>query len=193
MKKFIPLLLFLGFGVFRAAQAQEEIPLHIKEEITYPVFDFHPFVGVMPVEDPALTYDGSLDYKVAVDLYGRIKDSTAVQNPFLETARTYNLGIANGIPPEKLQLAGVIHGGLVNAILSDEEYQKKYGIPNPNLPVLQQLVDHGVKFYVCGQSMGFLNVSLDQISPLVKQAMSAKYSFITLDQMGYSFLDISGD
>ena len=46
MKRFfypLFLLILLNYsGVF----AQGEMPDHIKEKITYPVFDFHPWVGV---------------------------------------------------------------------------------------------------------------------------------------------------
>ncbi|TDQ17537.1 intracellular sulfur oxidation DsrE/DsrF family protein [Algoriphagus boseongensis] len=183
------IILFSGIQAF----AQGDMPPHIKDKMTYPVLDFHPWVGVIPVENPALPYDPTLEYQVAIDLYGRVKDSTAIHPIILEVARTYNLGIANGVPKEKLKIAGVFHGGITPAIFTDEEYQKKYGIPNPNLPALAKLKEVGVEFYVCAQSMTFWNYSKDQITPMVSQAMSAKYAFITLDQKGYSYLDVSGD
>ena len=183
------LLMFACLPAF----AQIELPAYIKEKITYPVLDFHPWVGVIPIENQALPYDPTLDYKVAIDLYGNVKDSTAIHPVILEVARTYNLGIANGIPAEKLKIAGVFHGGITPAIFTDEEYQEKYGIPNPNLPAIQKLKEVGVEFFVCGQSMSFWNYSKDQITPMVPQAMSAKYAFISLDQRGYSYLNVSED
>lgn len=175
------------------AFAQMEMPPHIKDRITYPVLDFHPWVGVIPIENHALQYDPTIDYKVAIDLYGRVKDSTAIHPVILEVARTYNLGIANGVPAEKLKIAGVFHGGITPALFTDEEYQEKYGIPNPNLPAIQKLKEVGVEFFVCGQSMSFWNYSKEQITPMVSQAMSAKFAFITLDQKGYSYLNVSED
>lgn len=193
MKRFfypLFLLILLNYsGVF----AQGEMPDHIKEKITYPVFDFHPWVGVMPVSNGALPYDSTLDYKVALDLYGKVKDSTAIHPSILEVARTYNLNIANGVPADKIQIAAVIHGGLVQAILSEDEYQKKYQTTNPNLVAIKALESAGVKFYVCGQSMGFYNIENESITPMVKMAISAKTTFITLDQMGYSYLNVSDD
>tara|TARA_R110002020_G_scaffold56306_5_gene155900 strand:+ start:245 stop:412 length:168 start_codon:yes stop_codon:yes gene_type:complete len=47
------------------------------------------------------------------------------------------------------------------------------------------------KFYICGQSLGFNNISSQQITPMVKIAISAKTTFITLDQMGFSYLNVS--
>ncbi len=189
---FYPALVFFLFS-FSLVWAQGEMPDHIKEKITYPVLDFHPWIGVIPVFDGALSYNPELDYKVALDLYGRVKDSTSIHPVILEVARTYNLNIANGVPPEKIQIAAIIHGGLVQAILSEEEYQIKYQTTNPNLSALKILEDVGVEFYVCGQSMGFYGIAAERISPIVKMAISAKTTFITLDQMGFSYLDVSGD
>lgn len=183
----------LFFGLSLSAFAQDELPPHIKENITYPVLNFHPWVGVMPVKGPAMQYNPDLDYKIALDLYGRVKDSTAIHSVFLEVARTYNLNIANGVPAEKIQIAAVIHGGLVQAILNEEAYQTKYSLPNPNLAAIKALEEVGVKFYVCGQSMGFNNLGPEKITPMVNMAVSAKTTFITLDQMGYSYLNVSED
>ncbi|SFU04803.1 Intracellular sulfur oxidation protein, DsrE/DsrF family [Algoriphagus locisalis] len=185
---------FLIFSVsWSSSFAQESLPPHIKDNIIYPVLDFHPWVGVMPVANPAMAYDPSLDYKVALDLYGKVKDSTAIHPAILEVARTYNLTIANGVPAGKIQIAAVIHGGLVQAILSEEEYHQKYQTSNPNLVALKKLEEVGVKFYVCGQSLGFNNIEVEKITPIVKVAISAKTSFVTLDQRGYSYLNVSED
>lgn len=193
MKKIIAsifaLLIVASIGCF----AQGGMPPHIKENITYPVLDFHPWVGVMPIEDPVMKYNPELDYKIAIDLYGRVKDSTAIQSAILEVARTYNLNIANGVPAEKIQIAAVIHGGLVQAILKEEDYQKKYSQPNPNLAAIKALEAVGVKFYVCGQSVRFNNLNAENLTPMVKMAVSAKTTFIILDQMGYSYLNVSED
>ena len=191
MKKLTPLLLLLFLGLSFQSFSQDEIPPYLKEKITYPVLDFHPFIGVMPVEEPALPYNSELDYKVVLDLYGKVKDSTAIHSSILEVARTYNLGIANGVPQEKLHLAAVIHGGMLDAILSDVEYEKKFSVKNPNLAAIEELEKVGVQFYVCGQSMAFLQIGKEKITPLVHPAISAKYSFVTLGQMGYVYLNVS--
>jgi intracellular sulfur oxidation DsrE/DsrF family protein len=183
--------LALGFVLSTLCFSQTQIPPYLEGKITYPVLDFHPFVGVIPIENPAIPYDPELEYRVAMDLYGKVKDSTAIHPVILEVARTYNLGIVNGVPAEKLKLVGVIHGGLNAVIFTDEEYHKKYGITNPNLPIIQKLKDIGVEFYVCGQSMAFWKISKEQITPMVPQVISAKFTFITLDQKGYSYLNVS--
>ncbi|REG85363.1 DsrE family protein [Algoriphagus antarcticus] len=193
MKLFFCSVFVLMLVGFSGAFAQGEMPNHIKENISYPVLDFHPWVGVMPIANGALPYDPTLDYKIALDLYGKVKDSTAIHPVILEVARTYNLTIANGVPADQIQIAAIIHGGLVQAILSEEDYQKKYQTTNPNLAAIKALEDVGVTFYVCGQSLGFNNILPDRITPMVKVAVSAKTAFVTLDQMDYSYLNVSED
>ncbi len=182
-------LLFISNQVF----PQMKMPDHIKEKITYPVLDFAPWVGVMPVSDPVMPYDPSLSYKIAIDVYGSLKDSTKIHEPFTEIARTYNLFIANGVPAYKIKIAAIIHGGLSKAVINNEAYREKYGVDNPALLALQELKKVGVEFYLCGQSMSFLQIPQKDITSEVKVAISAKTSFVALDQMGYTYLNVSGD
>ena len=182
-------LLFISNQVF----PQMKMPDHIKEKITYPVLDFAPWVGVMPISDPVMPYDPSLSYKIAIDVYGSLKDSTKIHEPFTEIARTYNLFIANGVPADKIKIAAIIHGGLSKAVINNEAYREKYGVDNPALLALQELKKVGVDFYLCGQSMSFLQIPQKDITSEVKVAISAKTSFVALDQMGYTYLNVSGD
>jgi len=191
MKLFLLILSAAILLVVNSGYAQDEMPAHIKDHIIYPVLDFHEWVGVLPIKDAAMTYNPELDYKVALDLYGKMNDSTEIHSVILEVARTYNLLRANGVPADKIQMAAVIHGGLVRAILKEEQFQEDYKVSNPNLAAIKALEDLGVKFYVCGQSVVFNNIPQENISPLVKLTLSAKTTFIALDQMGFSYLNLS--
>jgi len=188
------LLCFFTFLLLsNLATAQMTMPDHIKEKMTYPVLDFAPWVGVVPISNPVMPYDPSLTYKIAIDVYGSLKDSTKIHEPFTEIARAYNLFIANGVPADKIKIAAVIHGGLSKAVVNNEAYRKKYGIDNPTLLAIRELKKVGVEFYLCGQSMSFLQILQEDVTPEVKVALSAKTTFVALDQMGYSFLDVSGN
>ncbi|MFC5627223.1 hypothetical protein [Algoriphagus winogradskyi] len=57
----------------------------------------------MPVANPVITYDSTLNYKIVFDLNGKVKDSTVANPILLEVARTYNLTVANGVPAEKFK------------------------------------------------------------------------------------------
>ena len=122
-----------------------------------------------------------------------MNDSTKVNGALLEVARTFNLLLANGAPKEKVKVAAVIHAQSVLSILTDPAYKERFGIPNPTLPLIAKLKEAGVDLYVCGQNVGYYDFKPEEISPDVKIALSAKTALITLDQMGYSFLNVSGN
>jgi len=189
MKKYLFSILFLvQTGLL---MAQEGLPPHLQGKIIYPVIDIMPWVGVFNIEPNALKYDPTLEYKVALDIYDKMKDSSAVNGALSEVARTFNLLVANGAPQEKVKVAAVIHAESVLSVLTDEAYKEKFGIPNPSLPLIAKLKEVGVELFVCGQNVGYYNFKPEQISPDVKIALSAKTALITLDQMGYSFLNVS--
>jgi len=183
------LLLLICFSL-TPAFAQVKMPDHIAEQITYPALDFAPWVGVIPFENAAMPYDPTLDYKIAIDVYGTVKDSTQIHPTLTEVARTYNLHIANGVPADQIEIVAVIHGGLSMAAATHDAYEEKYGIQNPNLLAIEALEEVGVKFLMCAQSMLFWNVPAEHITPEVKIAISAKTSFVMLDQMGFSYLSV---
>ncbi len=187
MKKIFLALFLLAQGGILSAQ----LPAHIEGKMTYPVLDFDPWVGVMKSKAKALKYDRDLEYKVVVDVTDAIKDSTRIIRPFTEVARTYNLNIANGVPKRKMNMAVVIHGGAIHAILNDEAYQKKFGTPNPNIKAIEAMKKAGIDFYVCAQILGFWQVPEENVFKDVKIALSAKTALITLDQKGYTYMNVN--
>ena len=64
MKKLSVTLVCLLFPTLLLAQ----LPKHLEGKMTYPVFDFHPMVGVVKTKAKALNYDKDLEYKVAIDV-----------------------------------------------------------------------------------------------------------------------------
>lgn len=189
MKYFIALMMITCATL--SAQENDSIPPHIIEKITYPVLDMHPYMGVMDMEYSVMKYDPDLEYKIALDLYDASKDSTKVNATLVEVGRIYNLHRANGVPKDKLKMVAVVHGMTTNAILTDEAYQEKYGVPNPNIPVMKALKEEGIDFIVCSQIMGFFNIPNENIHPMVDVAISAKTALVMFDQMGYSYMNVN--
>ncbi len=186
MKKTI--LLSLLFTISSSLFAQ--LPAHLEGKMSYPVFDFHPWVGVVENKSKVLDYDRNLDYKIVIDITDSHKDSTTVMTTLQEVARSYNLNVANGVKQRNLKMAVVIHGGAYKGILNEDAYKKKYNTSNPNLEVLKLMKKEGIKFYVCGQILAFREIAEADISKDVEIALSAKTALITLDQMGYTYMKI---
>lgn len=191
MKLFLPYYFLLL--MFQTMSGQENsVPPHLIGKISYPVINTHPYMGVIAIDSTSLGYDQNLEYKIVIDVYEKAKDSTQMNNAIREVARTYNLNVANGVPVDRLHMSAVVHGWAVDAILSDPAYMEKFGRRNPNSRTIKALHDTGVTFYVCGQSLGMFNIPKENLLPEIEVALSAKTTFITLDQMGYSYLNVNG-
>lgn len=112
----------------------------------------------------------------------------AVNRQLDVVARFLNLHVKNGVPLENIHLAVVMHGAaLVNA-LNDESYQNRLQRSNPNLDLMQKLAAAGVRFFVCGQSMGFRGFAKSELMSPVKLATSAMTMVHKLQADGYTML-----
>ncbi len=189
MKIILSLLLLL----FAAVNSQAQLPRYLEGKVIYPVFDQHPWMGVIKTDTDGMDYDRKLEYKVVIDVYDEVTDSVSLHGSLREAARTYNLNIANGVPQDKLKMAIVVHGGAVDAILTNETYNNRFGVDNPNLELLNAMKENGVDIYVCGQNLGFLRIEKSSVAAPVKVALSAKTAFIALDQQGYTYLNVNED
>ena len=58
--------------------------------------------------------------------------------------------------------------------MTNESYKKKHNVDNPDLPVLIELKNFGVKFIACGQAMYFFNVEKAQMIPGIKISLTAQ-------------------
>jgi len=94
-----------------------------------------------------------------------------------------------GVPLTHAQFAVVFHGGALDGILDDAHYKAKYGIANPNLPVLKKLKEQGTELYVCGQNLVAAQVDPKTLTPEVTVASDALLVLIALHQKGYAQLD----
>ncbi len=93
-------------------------------------------------------------------------------------ARFLNMSVENGVPPENLKLAIVVHGGATKDLTTRAD--------NANAPLIAALVDKGVDIYLCGQSAAAHEVAKSDLLPGVKMALSAMHAHALLDAEGYS-------
>jgi intracellular sulfur oxidation DsrE/DsrF family protein len=110
--------------------------------------------------------------------------------PALDNAASeLNALAVEGVPLAQAQFAVVFHGGALDGILDDAHYRAKYGIANPNLPVLRKLKAQGTGLYVCGQNLVAAHVDPKTLAPEVEVASDALLVLIALQQKGYAQLD----
>jgi intracellular sulfur oxidation DsrE/DsrF family protein len=143
--------------------------------------------------------DLSKDYKLLfeiVDFSRKNNVETAFKNEnamLLEAGRIINLHIASGIPADKLKVVFVIHGKAVDVLYNNKMYQEQYKIDNPNLALIKQMQDKGIKFIVCGQLMTWGGLKLSNLTEGIKEAYSAKTAVSNYQNQGYIYAKIHED
>lgn len=120
-------------------------------------------------------------FKLAIDVVEGGEDGEI--NGKFETAASFlNLMHANGIPPEQVEIALVVHGPAHRDLLRDAAY----GGDNPNAELLAALQKHKVSVYYCGQSAVYRDVTADDLLPGVEITLSATTTHVQLQQRGFA-------
>lgn len=123
------LLAFLCIAVATSAQASQS-----------PKTDLIPTFGMIsPVARAANLPDRRLQYRVIFSVT-KAADAPANLNPSLDkVARFVNLLAGQGIAPGQKDIVVILHGPATAIVLTDESYRARYGVPNPNLPLVRAL------------------------------------------------------
>jgi intracellular sulfur oxidation DsrE/DsrF family protein len=181
-KKIIPLLSTLIGGQYRP---------------TFPAIKSVNWAGVYPVNPIDEMPDPNMQYKLLFELSDfafKDQDSSAktdINVGIGSVARELNLHEANGIPRKNINAVVVIHGSALYSLLKNEKYKKKYGRDNPNIAVIKELQNYGVKMIVCGQAMTFLNLEMEDLVPGIKQALNAQTALSSYQLKNYVFFDMA--
>ena len=164
---------------------------------TFPAIKSASSAGVVPVQQIDEKPDPAMQYKLLFELTGfalKDQDSTAktdINLALAEIARQINLHEANGIPRKNIDVVIVLHASAMYCFLTNEKYKKKYGIDNPNIPLIKELQDYGVKMLVCGQAMTFFNLETEDLVPGIKQVLTAQTVISSYQLKGYVYYDMS--
>jgi len=129
-----------------------------------------------------------MKYRVVYELTEYPGEKTAPNRSLEVVGRFMNMHGKNGVPLEDLDVAVVVHGQTLLALLNDETYEEMFGVKNPSLPLINDLAKAGVKLYVCGQSLGFRGLDKSALTDNVKVGLSAMTLLVTLQTEGYTYL-----
>ena len=153
------------------------------EPVTGPVIEN--FGPVYEVPKGSFNLEPDRQYKVLMDI-GKGPDDPSELNRYIDSAaRFLNMQSRNGIKPENIKLAFVLHGSGTHAALNDEAYSEHFLVPNANKGLIKALDKAGVDVYVCGQSAAYNGYSSEELLPEVKIAVSAMTVHVRLQQEGY--------
>ncbi len=158
-------------------------PADFKQGQTMPKFGK---IAVVQVDQPVYRHH---KFKITFDVDTQAEPGTLNRN-IVSAARFINMHTAAGVKEKNIKLAVIVHGTATKDMTRAEYYaaaqdgdDKK---PNANAALIKTLIDHGVEFYVCGQSAAYYDVKNDDLLPGVKMALSAMTAHALLQQQGYT-------
>lgn len=132
--------------------------------------------------------DPAIHYKVVFDITkGKAKKGKLVPG-LTKVARLINVFASAGVAPDKLDLVLVMHGPATEAAMAPGPYKKKHGFSNPNLTLIDQLSQAGVKLFVCGQGLQEHHIRHRDVNPKISIALSALTVLPTYQLRGYAFM-----
>lgn len=139
-----------------------------------PIFEefgpHYPIEGIDSVPQDA-------EFAVAFDA-ARQADEGTRNRGFESAARFLNMHASLGVDPDNIRIAVVVHGGAVKDLLDQEDNASRY--------MVEQLLDYGVRFIVCGQSAAGSGLAQADLIPGVEMALSAMTAHALLQQAGYT-------
>ena len=106
---------------------------------------------------------------------------------FESAARFINMHVAAGVDPDNIRVAVVVHGKASMDLLNDAAWAAKGREgANPSGAMIREMLDHGVRFILCGQSGTAYGITQDDLIPGVETALSAMTAHALLQQRGYT-------
>lgn len=129
---------------------------------------------------------GDTEFSIAFDV-AKPADEGARNRGFESAARFINMHAAAGVDPEDIQVVVVVHGGASLDLLKEPawEAQGKPGV-NASHALVRDLLDHGVRVILCGQSAVAHGIARSDLIPGVEMALSAMTAHAVLQQAGYT-------
>jgi intracellular sulfur oxidation DsrE/DsrF family protein len=103
-------------------------------------------------------------------------------------ARMLNIFKAERVPFRNLHFVVVFDGGAIPAALSNAAYEKRFGRPNPNGPLVSALLRGGVHFYVCGVALAGWKFTPASLWPHIGVAPSGPSTLILYENQGYALI-----
>ncbi len=171
-----------------------------KHKMIYPLIRAS-YTGVVVVEGIDEKPDPELDYKIVVDFTafpeleknkGKV-DSVKTNWGLSEIGRIYNLHLAAGIPKNKIQIVAAVHANAMESFFTNEAYLEKYKTENPNLSIIEELSNAGVKFLVCGQSLTWWGYQKDMLIPQAKLTLTAQTTLTSHQMKGFALKGMRND
>jgi len=144
--------------------------------------------GYVVIPDVAVPPDPARSYRAIFDASRGAANPKQLVPALNNAGSELNAFGVAGVGRSHIKFAVVFHGAALDALLDDDHYKAKFGVANPNLPVLQQFKKAGVELFVCGQNLASDHIDPKTLSPDVTVASDALIVLIVYQNRGYALL-----
>jgi intracellular sulfur oxidation DsrE/DsrF family protein len=184
MRHFAPLLAAVILGTGAAASGAEQPPGF------WVTPALEGYGKIHPLPQGAYRPEAGKTYHVVFGMTMAAKTPQDI-NPALErVARAVNLYASAGVPLEHLKFVAVAYGPATPLALNNAQYKAAFGVDNPNLPLIARLRKAGIDVAVCGQAVAEHDYPYEWVDSSVTLALSAITTITTLEQSGYSLMQL---
>jgi intracellular sulfur oxidation DsrE/DsrF family protein len=146
------------------------------------------FGPTFSVPEGSFNLEAGKPYKIVMDVGKGPDDPSELNRSIDSMARFINMHARNGIDPDDLEIAVVLHGSGARSALNAEAHQEGFMVENGTAALVKALGEKGVKFYLCGQTAGYYGYGLDDLLPEVTMAVSAMTAHIRLQTEGFQLI-----
>lgn len=135
----------------------------------------------------AVEPNNSLVYKVIVKTTSP-KKKDGVNNKLWHVARLMNLLYASKIKKSNIHIIAVIAGPATSVVLTNKAYKKRFHKNNPDLKLMKELSEHGVKLYVCSQALAEHKIHPNEVNRYTVTTLSAITTLSIFQLKGYALI-----
>lgn len=143
---------------------------------------------VYDIPKPGFETPTRLIYKAVFDVAPSPEDPGQVNSRIESLARFLNMQARAGVPSSNMHLALVLHGPAGKDALSASAYKARFGVENPNAPLIEELRARGVKVILCGQTAAYKGFADEELASGVELSISAMTALIALQADGYGLI-----
>jgi len=172
---------FVAMATLAQAAATTQWPAPLAPEI--PAAD-----GFIVIPGAAVAPDRSHTYRAIFDATQAANQPTQILPALNMAGSELNAFRVAHVPRANVKFVVVFHGAALDGILDEAHYRAKFGIENPNLPVLEQFKAAGAELFVCGQNLAAEHIDPPTLSPAVTVASDALIVLMTYQNHGYALL-----
>jgi intracellular sulfur oxidation DsrE/DsrF family protein len=144
--------------------------------------------GYVVIPGAAVQPDPALTYRAIFDASRKAPKPTELLPALNMAGSELNAFAVARVPQANVKFAVVFHGAALDGLLDDKHYRARFGVSNPNLPVLQQFKRAGVELLVCGQNLASEHIDPKSLSPAVTVASDALIVLMAFQNRGYALL-----